>query len=288
VHVQARPDWLKVRWDVNQRFTDMAQQLRAHGLHTVCEEAACPNRSECWGRGVATVLIMGDICTRRCGFCAIGKGRPASLNPREPQEVADVAAILGAHYLVITSVDRDDLPDGGAAHFGACVRAVRKRTGADVETLVPDFKGDRQSLEILLESGPACLAHNVETVPRLYRLARPGSFYQRSVSVLRLSKDVAPGIATKSNLMLGLGETRDEVLAVMNDLREAACDGLTIGQYLAPSKGHLPVQEYVHPETFEELGETARSLGFSFVAAGPLVRSSYKADEQFHGQRVGV
>jgi lipoic acid synthetase len=283
-----RPDWLKVRWSNGERLRSLEHDLRARGLHTVCEEAMCPNRSECWGRGVATVLIMGDVCTRRCGFCAIGKGRPGPLDPREPQSTAELAAIMGAHYLVITSVDRDDLPDGGAAHFAACVQAVREHTGALVETLIPDFKGRRTSLETLLAARPACLAHNVETVPELYRLARPGSFYDRSLSVLRMSKEIAPAIATKSNIMLGLGETRDGVLRVLHDLRAAGCDGLTIGQYLSPTKGHLPVREYVHPDVFEELGETARGLGFSFVASGPLVRSSYKADQQFHGEKVGV
>jgi lipoic acid synthetase len=278
-----KPDWLKVRWGGGPTFNLVEQQLRSHGLHTVCEEAMCPNRGECWSRGVATVLIMGDVCTRRCGFCAIGKGRPATLNPDEPRAVAETAAILGARYLVITSVDRDDLPDGGSAHFGACIRAVRERIGADVEALIPDFKGSRSAVETLLGARPICLAHNVETVPELYRTVRPGSFYERSLSVLRMSKDISPRTATKSNLMLGLGETRDGVLRVMDDLREAGCDGLTIGQYLAPTRGHLPVREYVHPDTFAELGQIARARGFTFVASGPLVRSSYKADEQFHG-----
>ncbi|MHB8619459.1 MAG: lipoyl synthase [Chloroflexota bacterium] len=283
---ERKPEWLKVRWGSGETFQRVERELRAHKLHTVCEEALCPNRGECWSRGVATVLIMGDICTRRCGFCAIGKGRPAALDPSEPQSMAETAAIMGARYLVITSVDRDDLADGGAAHFGACIRAVRERTGADVEALIPDFKGQRSSLETLLEARPICLAHNVETVPELYRLARPGSFYPRSLSVLRLSKEIAPSIATKSNLMLGMGETEDGVRRVMEDLREAGCDGLTIGQYLAPTRGHLPVKEYVHPDVFRRYGDLARLLGFSFVASGPLVRSSYKADEQFHGVPV--
>ena len=281
-----KPPWIKVRWGGGPAFNRVEQELRSHGLHTVCEEAICPNRGECWSRGVATVLIMGDVCTRRCGFCAIGKGRPAPLDPDEPANMAATATIMGARYLVITSVDRDDLPDGGAAHFGACIRAVRERTGADVEALIPDFKGSRPALETLLAAEPICLAHNVETVPELYRRVRPGSFYDRSLSVLRLSKDISPETATKSNLMLGLGETRDGVRRVMEDLRAAGCDGLTIGQYLAPTRGHLPVREYVHPDVFAELGELARSLGFSFVASGPLVRSSYKADEQFHGELV--
>lgn len=288
VNVQPKPEWLKVRWGGGPTFNLVEQQLRSHGLHTVCEEAMCPNRGECWNRGVATVLIMGDVCTRRCGFCAIGKGRPAPLDPEEPNGVAETAAILGARYLVITSVDRDDLADGGAAHFGACIQAVRERTGADVEALIPDFKGSRSALETLLAARPICLAHNVETVPELYRAVRPGSFYERSLSVLRMSKEIAPSIATKSNLMLGLGESRDGVLRVMEDLRAAGCDGLTIGQYLAPTRGHLPVKEYVHPDVFADLGETARRMGFTFVASGPLVRSSYKADEQFHGEHVGA
>jgi lipoyl synthase len=284
----AKPDWLKVRWGGGPTFNMVEQQLRSYGLHTVCEEAICPNRGECWSRGVATVLIMGDVCTRRCGFCAIGKGRPGNLNADEPAGVAETAAILGARYLVITSVDRDDLRDGGAGHFAACIRAVRERTGADVEALIPDFKGSRASIETLLAAEPICLAHNVETVPELYRAVRPGSFYDRSLSVLRISKDIAPGTATKSNIMLGLGETRQGLQRVMEDLRSVGCDGLTIGQYLAPTRGHLPVKEYVHPDIFAELGEAARSLGFTFVASGPLVRSSYKADEQFHGEKVGA
>lgn len=283
-----KPEWIKVRWGGGAAFSNVERQLRSHGLHTVCEEAMCPNRGECWGRGVATVLIMGDVCTRRCGFCAIGKGKPASLNPEEPAEVAEIAAIMGARYMVITSVDRDDLSDGGAGHFATCIRTVRERTGADVEALIPDFKGSRASLETLLAAMPICLAHNVETVPELYRTVRPGSFYQRSLSVLRLSKEISPSTATKSNLMLGLGETREGVVRVMEDLRAAGCDGLTIGQYLAPSRGHLPVQQYVHPDVFAELGALARSLGFNFVASGPLVRSSYRADGQFHGERVGA
>src|SRR5690348_2794821 len=230
----AKPEWLKVRWGGGPTFSLVERQLRSNGLHTVCEEAVCPNRGECWNRGVATVLIMGDVCTRRCGFCAIGKGRPAPLDPGEPAGVADTAAILGARYLVITSVDRDDLPDGGAAHFAECIRVVRERTGADVEALIPDFKASRPALETLLAAEPICLAHNVETVPELYRTVRPGSFYERSLSVLRTSKDISPGTATKSNLMLGLGETPDGVRRVMDDLRQAGCDGLTIGQYLAP------------------------------------------------------
>lgn len=281
--IERKPDWLKVRWGYGETFNLVERQMRERNLHTVCEEAICPNRGECWARGVATVLIMGDICTRRCGFCAIGKGRPGALDPAEPASVAETAAILGARYLVITSVDRDDLPDGGAAHFGDCIRAVRERTGADVEVLVPDFKGRRESVETLLKAEPICFAHNVETVPELYRKARPGSFYDRSLKVLRFSKEIAPAIATKSNIMLGLGETKEGVIRVMEDLRSVGCDGLTIGQYLAPTKGHLPVQEYIHPDQFKEYGEIARSLGFSFVASGPLVRSSYKADEQFHG-----
>lgn len=287
VSVERKPDWLKVRWSGGETFNAVGRELRAHALHTVCEEALCPNRGECWEHGVATVLIMGDVCTRRCGFCAIGKGRPGPLDGSEPEHVAETAAILGARYLVITSVDRDDLPDGGAAHFAACIRAVRERTSADVEALVPDFKGSQSSLETLLAARPICLAHNVETVPELYRQARPGSFYQRSLSVLALSKAIAPGIATKSNIMLGLGETREGVLRVLGDLRAVGCDGLTIGQYLAPSRGHLAVQEYVHPEIFEDYGRIAREMGFAFVASGPLVRSSYKADQQFHGQKVG-
>lgn len=287
-NAEPKPEWLKVRWGGGSTFAFLEQQLRSHGLHTVCEEAICPNRGECWGRGVATVLIMGDVCTRRCGFCAIGKGRPGPLNADEPNNVAETATILGARYMVITSVDRDDLPDGGAAHFAACIQAVKERTGADVEALIPDFKGSRSALETLLAARPICLAHNVETVPELYRTVRPGSFYERSLSVLRMSKEIAPDIATKSNLMLGLGETREGVLGVMEDLRATGCDGLTIGQYLAPSQGHLRVREYVHPNVFAELGEMARGLGFRFVASGPLVRSSYKADEQFHGELVGV
>jgi len=247
-------------------------------LHTVCREARCPNLAECFGRRTATFLVMGPVCTRRCAFCAVEKGRPHPVDPEEPRRVAEAARSLGLAHVVVTSVTRDDLPDGGAGHFAAVVRAVRERCpGATVELLVPDFQGDAGALDVVLAAGPDVLNHNVETVPSLYRAVRPGASYQRSLDLL--SRAARAGVPAKSGLMLGLGETGEEVLAVLADLRARGVAYLTLGQYLAPSGDHYPVREYVSPETFRFYRRKAVEAGFAAVAAGPYVRSSYRADE---------
>ncbi len=283
--VLKKPDWIRVRAGPNPaRFREIKQILRAHRLHTVCEEAACPNIGECFGRGTATFMIMGDTCTRRCPFCDVGHGRPAPLDAAEPENLAQTIAALKLSYAVITSVDRDDLRDGGAQHFVDCIRKVRELSPATrIEVLVPDFRGrmDR-ALAILELAPPDVMNHNLETVPRLYREARPGSDYAHSLKLLADFRRRVPGVPTKSGLMVGLGETDDEILAVMRDMRAHDIDMLTIGQYLAPSDAHLPVRRYVRPDTFRMFGAEARRMGFSHAAVGALVRSSYHADEQAH------
>ena len=248
-------------------------------LETVCESAKCPNRSECWSQKTATFMILGNVCTRPCGFCSVPKGKTEALELDEPERVAEAAERLGLKYVVITSVTRDDLADGGADHFYHCVRAVRERTGAQVEVLTPDFRGNRDAIARVVEARPDVFNHNTETVPRLYHRVRRNAEYQRTLDLLKLVKDLVPDMPTKSGLMLGLGETRDEVLQVCADLRAVGCDMLTIGQYLQPSLLHLPVERYLPPEEFDELGELTRKLGFSMVASGPFVRSSYHAGE---------
>jgi lipoic acid synthetase len=262
--------------------------LRDNALHTVCEEASCPNIGECFSKGTATFMIMGHKCTRRCPFCDVAHGSPDPLDETEPAHLADAVATLGLKYVVITSVDRDDLPDRGAGHFVACIRAVRERSPATtVEVLVPDFRHRIDvALEILAAAPPDVFNHNIETVPRLYAAARPGADYAGSLELLKRCKALLPDLPTKSGLMLGLGETDDEVLAVMADLRAHDVDMLTIGQYLAPSQHHLPVRRYVPPETFAELAARGRDMGFANVASGPLVRSSYHADLQAAGHAV--
>jgi lipoic acid synthetase len=275
-------DWIRVRAPSSPRFQEVKRILREHNLHTVCEEASCPNIGECFGKGTATFMIMGDICTRRCPFCDVGHGRPLALDPAEPANLARTIAAMQLRYVVITSVDRDDLRDGGAQHFVDCIRAVRERSPAtQIEVLVPDFRGrmDR-ALDILTVAPPDVMNHNLETVPRLYRQARPGSDYAHSLALLREFKARAPGVPTKSGLMVGLGETDDEILAAMRDLRAHAVDMLTIGQYLQPSRGHLPVSRYVHPDTFALFEREAGAMGFRHAAVGALVRSSYHADRQ--------
>jgi lipoic acid synthetase len=254
--------------------------LRSATLTTVCESARCPNIGECFGRRTATFMILGDVCTRGCGFCAVQGGRPRDLNPREPEAVAETAAKLGLAYVVITSVTRDDLPDGGADHFARTIDAVKGALpGACVEVLVPDFQGSEGALERLVEAGPHVLGHNLETVPRLYPVVRPAARYHRSLELLARAKALSPGSRTKSGLMLGLGEEESEVLEALGDLRSAGCDFATLGQYLQPASEKLPVAEYVRPEVFEELGRRARELGFEHVVSSPLARSSYHAEE---------
>jgi lipoic acid synthetase len=278
-----KPDWIRVRaGSPTTRFYEIKQILRAHRLHTVCEEASCPNIGECFGHGTATFMIMGDKCTRRCPFCDVGHGRPDALDADEPDNLAKTIAALGLTYVVITSVDRDDLRDGGAAHFSACIERVRARSPETrIEILTPDFRGrmDR-ALDILKAAPPDVMNHNLETVPRLYKEARPGSDYAWSLKLLERFKAQVPGVPTKSGLMVGLGETDEEILAVMRDLRAHGVDMLTIGQYLQPSAHHLPVRRYVHPDTFARYGREAQAMGFTHAAVGPLVRSSYHADRQ--------
>lgn len=277
-----KPTWIRVKAANGESVSRIKQILREQNLHTVCEEAACPNLPECFGHGTATFMILGDICTRRCPFCDVAHGRPSEPDPDEPEHLADVVRRLKLRYVVITSVDRDDLRDGGAGHFAACIQAVRYRNrDIKIEILVPDFRGRIDAaLDRLAAAPPDVFNHNLETVPRLYRQARPGADYRVSLDLLARFKQLHPEVPTKSGLMLGLGETLDEVKEVMADLREHGCDMLTIGQYLQPSRDHLPVARYATPEEFEHLAEAGRSLGFTAVASAPLVRSSYHADMQ--------
>jgi lipoic acid synthetase len=284
-----KPDWIRVKLaPASSRFQEIKSILRENRLHTVCEEASCPNISECFGKGTATFMIMGDKCTRRCPFCDVGHGRPDPLDPQEPANLARTIAALRLSYVVITSVDRDDLRDGGAQHFVDCIRAVREASPRTrIEVLVPDFRGRMvRALSILDAAPPDVMNHNLETVPRLYREARPGSDYAHSLALLQTFKQRHPGVPTKSGLMVGLGETDDEILAVMRDMREHSIDMLTIGQYLAPTGHHLPVRRYVHPDTFERFEREAKDLGFQHAAVGALVRSSYHADQQAHAAGV--
>jgi len=277
-----KPEWIRVRAPSSPRFHEIKRILREHRLHTVCEEASCPNIGECFGKGTATFMIMGDICTRRCPFCDVGHGRPLPLDAEEPTNLAKTIAALRLRYVVITSVDRDDLRDGGARHFVDCIRAVRTRSPqTQIEVLVPDFRGrlDR-ALDILGAAPPDVMNHNLETVPRLYRQARPGSDYAHSLALLARFKERFPAIPTKSGLMVGLGETDDEIVATMRDMRAHAIDMLTIGQYLQPTPQHLPVLRYVHPDTFTRFEHEAYAMGFRHAAVGALVRSSYHADRQ--------
>jgi len=281
----AKPAWIRVRAaTAGSRFHEIKQLLRERQLHTVCEEASCPNIGECFGKGTATFMILGDLCTRRCPFCDVAHGRPLPPDREEPLHLAGTIAALKLSYVVITSVDRDDLRDGGAGHFTECIRAVRQLSpGTRIEALVPDFRGRLdKALEILAADPPEVMNHNLETVPRLYRQARPGADYAHSLRLLAEFKARRPGVPTKSGLMIGLGETDDEILEVMRDLRRHGVDMLTVGQYLQPSADHLPVLRYLDPEGFERLGRQAKRLGFAHAAVGPMVRSSYHADEQAH------
>jgi len=278
-----KPGWIRVKAaSEGSRFHDIKRILREKSLHTVCEEASCPNIGECFGKGTATFMILGDLCTRRCPFCDVAHGKPLPPDAEEPAHLAQTIAALNLSYVVITSVDRDDLKDGGAGHFVDCIRAVRERSPATrIEVLVPDFRGRLpRALEVLEAALPDVMNHNLETVPRLYRQARPGSDYQHSLRLLSEFKARHPAIPTKSGLMVGLGESLEEIVEVMRDLRAHHVDMLTVGQYLQPSKHHLPVARYVLPEEFRTLQAEAESLGFTHAACGPLVRSSYHADRQ--------
>lgn len=273
------PDWLRVKTGKATQCAETRALLAAHGLNTVCENAQCPNIGECYSSQTATFLIMGRTCTRNCGFCAVHPGTPGPLDPEEPQRVARAAAELGLDYVVVTSVTRDDLPDGGAAHFAATIAALRTHSAAQVEVLIPDFGGDRRALATVLEAGPCVLNHNVETVRRLAPTVRPQADYEQSLQVLRDSAELAPEIIRKSGFMVGLGETDAEIQELLRDLCDAGCQLLTIGQYLRPSRHHLPVTRYVPPEQFAEYARQGLALGFEEVVSGPFVRSSYRAAE---------
>ncbi|HLF77739.1 MAG TPA: lipoyl synthase [Dehalococcoidia bacterium] len=282
-----KPDWLKVRLRNGERYQQIKGLLREHSLNSVCEEADCPNISECWSAGEATFIILGDVCTRSCGFCSVTSGRPEGLDLLEPLRLAQTIQILGLDYAVLTSVNRDDLPDGGAAVWAACVRAIRHRTPhCRVEVLTPDFEGNWAALRAVVEAGPVVYNHNVETVPRLYRHVRPKARYERSLELLRRVKQIDPAMTTKSGIMVGLGETLDEVSETMADLRESDCDLLTVGQYLQPDAKHLPVVRYWNPDEYAEVKAIGARLGFRHVEAGPFVRSSYHAGEQARAASV--
>jgi lipoyl synthase len=286
-----KPEWIRVKaGSASSRFYEIKEILRAQNLHTVCEEASCPNIGECFGKGTATFMIMGDKCTRRCPFCDVGHGRPDPLDTNEPQKLAETIAALKLKYVVITSVDRDDLRDGGAGHFVECIRKTRELSpGTMIEVLVPDFRGrDDRALEILKAAPPDVMNHNLETIPRLYKEARPGSDFQFSLNLLKKFKAMFPHIPTKSGLMVGLGEADEEILEVMREMRAHDIEMLTIGQYLAPTTSHLPVRRYVHPDTFKMFEQQALAMGFSHAAVGAMVRSSYHADQQAHAAGVPV
>ncbi len=274
-----RPEWIRAKLPYGESYTKLLGLMRGKQLHTVCEEAHCPNLGECWGRGTATFMILGDICTRSCGFCAVKTGRPTELDTDEPRRVADAVVSMKLRHVVITSVNRDELHDGGAAIFAETIRQIRIREPrCRIEILIPDFKGEKLALDIVVDAAPDILNHNVETVPRLYSIVRPQAKYERSLEVLNYFKEHS--LATKSGMMVGIGEKPEEVLDVMKDLRKSNVDILTIGQYLQPTKEHLPIDRYVTPEEFEMYKQTGLAMGFKFVESGPLVRSSYHADEQ--------
>jgi lipoic acid synthetase len=276
-----KPPWLKVRAPGGPNYRRLKRLLHGLDLHTVCEEARCPNIGECWEEATATLMILGDVCTRNCGYCAIAHGKPTWEDRDEPDRIGRTIAALGLEYVVITSVNRDDLADGGAAHWASTIRAVRRHAPAcRVEALIPDFQGAADSLGMVIDAGPAILNHNTETVPRLYKLARHGGRYERTLELFARARRAAPSLPTKSGIILGLGESTDELVETMRDLRGVDVSILTLGQYLRPSPSHLPVARYYHPDEFRELAEIGRSLGFAHVESGPLVRSSYHAKRQ--------
>ena len=285
-----KPSWLKVKAPGSTQYVHLKGIMRDLRLNTVCEDAHCPNIGECWDKGTATFMILGDVCTRACGYCAVAHGRPPTLDLDEPARIADAVRRMNLSYLVITSVDRDDLADGGASVFASTLRAIRSTVAnCRVEVLIPDFQGDESALHTVLDAGPDVLNHNTETVPRLYRLARSGGRYHRTLDLLRRTRAYAPAIPTKSGIMVGLGEEWHEILETLRDLRAVECEILTIGQYLRPSVDHLPLVRYYHPDEFAELKMQALALGFGHVESGPLVRSSYHADEQAAAyERVNV
>ena len=276
-----KPEWLRVKLNQNEEYWKLKSLMRGEALHTVCEEAFCPNLGECWGRGIATFLLMGDICTRSCKFCNVQSGKPLPLDEDEPRRVAESVRQMALRHVVLTSVDRDDQPDGGAHIFAETIKEIRQlQPGCTIEVLIPDFKGDREALKLVMAAHPEILNHNTETVPRLSRWVRPQAKHERSLGVLRMAKELDPKALTKSGLMVGLGEEWDEVLAVMDDLRGVDVDILTIGQYLQPTRQHLPIARYYHPDEFAQLANEGYARGFKWVESAPLVRSSYHADGQ--------
>ncbi|KFN20230.1 lipoyl synthase [Aeromonas bestiarum] len=287
--VLRKPDWMRIKLPPSsQKIEHIKSTLRKNKLHSVCEEASCPNLAECFNHGTATFMIMGAICTRRCPFCDVAHGRPLALDPDEPHKLALTIKEMGLKYVVITSVDRDDLRDGGAQHFADCIKQIREHSPQTrIEILTPDFRGRmEQALEVFRETPPDVFNHNLETAPRMYRVARPGADYKWSLELLRRIKEMHPHIPTKSGVMMGLGETNEEIVQVLTDLREHGVNMLTLGQYLQPSRHHLPVKRYVPPAEFDELKDVAMGLGFSHAACGPFVRSSYHADLQAKGEEV--
>lgn len=289
-HALRKPDWIRVRVPAGGKIQQVKDMLRKQKLHTVCEEAACPNLPECFSHGTATFMVMGDICTRRCAFCDVAFGRPNPLDPNEPIHLAESVENMGLNFVVITSVDRDDLKDGGAQHFVDCISAIRTRTpNVSIEILTPDFRGCLdEAVELLTATPPDVFNHNIETVPDLYKSVRPGARYDHSLKLLQVFKQHNPHLPTKSGIMVGLGESKEQVFATLEDLRQHDVDRLTIGQYLQPSPHHAPVARYVHPDEFAEYAELAEQLGFTGIASGPMVRSSYHADLQDQGVNVGV
>ena len=281
-----KPPWLKVKAPGGENYAELRRLMRELRLHTVCEEARCPNIGECWEHRAASFMILGDVCTRNCPYCAVAHGTPSQYDPGEPRRLAEAVAAMGLSHIVITSVDRDDLPNGGAEAFAACVHEIRERAGTSVELLIPDFKGSDEALKIVVDAKPDVLNHNLETVSRLYRIARPGGRYDRALRLLRRAREMNSELVTKSGLMCGLGEEWDELLAAMRDLRASDVDILTLGQYLRPSDGHLPVTRFYTPREFAELRELGLAMGYRHVESGPLVRSSYHAWEQV--QAAGV
>ena len=281
-----KPPWLKARFPSGERFGHIKDLLRDQSLHTVCEEARCPNIGECFNAGTATFMILGDTCTRACGFCAVNSGRPEGLDLLEPYRLAKTVQSLGLDYVVITSVNRDDLPDGGASIFAACIRSVRRlRPACEVEVLIPDFEGNVEALAVVLDAEPVVLNHNIESVPRLYPRVRPKARYDRSLALFRRAKELRPDVPVKSGLMLGLGERFEEVVQVLEDLKAAGVDLVTVGQYLRPTPKHLPVDRYVTPQEFDAVREVGERLGFAHIESGPFVRSSYHAGEHAHAAR---
>lgn len=288
VDLLKKPDWIRVKVPASPKINSIKQKLREHKLASVCEEASCPNLGECFSNGTATFMIMGEICTRRCPFCDVAHGKPKPLYADEPRELAEAIAEMGLRYVVITSVDRDDLKDSGAQHFANCISETRRlNPEIQIEVLVPDFRGRMEiALDILEKTPPHVFNHNLETVPRLYKQARPGADYKWSLELLRRYKERVPSVMSKSGLMLGLGETKEEVMEVMRDLKANNVDMVTLGQYLQPSRNHLAVSRFVHPDEFEELRKFGVELGFAHIASGPLVRSSYHADKQAKGEDI--